>query len=198
MPAYDPALLRDLLATRSFKRDEMNGFRLASGIRSRIYFNLKTTMMHPQGAAQCAHGLLALLDGVDVDYVAGLEMGAVPLLSAVAAFSVDGPRPVHSFFVRKKPKDHGTALMIEGLDDLGGETLAGKHVVLVDDVATSGGSILLAVDQIRAAGGIVAHALVIVDRQQGATEKLAAAGITLRTLFTAADLGVTERDLLPL
>ncbi len=196
--AYDAARLRDLLATRSFKRDEANGFRLASGILSRIYFNLKTTMLHPEGAKQCALGLLELLDGLDADYVAGLEMGAVPLLSVVSALSAAGSRPVSAVFVRKKPKDHGTALMIEGLDELGGESLAGKRVVLIDDVVTSGGSMLQAAAQIKAAGGEVRDAIVIVDRQQGADARLAAEGLTLHTLFTAADLGVTERDLVPL
>jgi orotate phosphoribosyltransferase len=195
---YNRESLRALLATRSFKRDETSGFRLASGILSRIYFNLKTTMLHPEGARQCALGLLEVLDGLEADYVAGLEMGAVPLLSVVAALSAESAHPVSAVFVRKKPKDHGTALMIEGLDELGGESLAGKRVVLIDDVATSGGSILQAAAQIKAAGGEVRNAIVIVDRQQGADAKLAAEGLTLHTLFTAADLGVTERDLIPL
>jgi orotate phosphoribosyltransferase len=198
MQAYDREKLRSLLASRSFKRDEANGFLLASGVRSRIYFNLKTTMLHPEGAAECGRGLLQLLQSLNADYVAGLEMGAVPLLSVVAAYSAEGTHPVAAVFVRKKPKDHGTALMIEGLDELGGESLAGKRVVLIDDVATSGGSILQAADQIEAAGGEVRDAIVIVDRQQGAADRLAARGLKLHTLFTAADLGVTERDLVPL
>lgn len=196
--AYDRTALCALLAKRSFKRDETNGFLLASGVRSRIYFNLKTTMLHPEGAAQCARGLLSLLDGLDADYVAGLELGAVPLLSVVASLSSETSRPVSAVFVRKKPKDHGTALMIEGLDELGGESLAGKRVVLIDDVATSGGSILQAAEQIKAAGGQVSDAIVIVDREQGAAARLAEHGLTLRTLFTAADLGVTAQDLAPL
>jgi orotate phosphoribosyltransferase len=198
MRSYDREALRGLLASRSFKRDEVNGFRLASGVRSRVYFNLKTTMLHPQGAAECALGLLAVLDGLEADYVAGLEMGAVPLLSVVAALSADGPRPVSAVFVRKKPKDHGTALMIEGLDELGGDTLVGKRVVLIDDVATSGGSMLQAADQIRGAGGDVRDAIVIVDREQGAAARLAESGLAFHRLFTAADLGVTEQDLVPL
>lgn len=196
--SYDREALRRLLATRSFKRDETNGFRLASGILSRIYFNLKTTMLHPEGAKQCALGLLEVVDVLDADYVAGLEMGAVPLLSVVAAMSADQSRPVSAVFVRKKPKDHGTALMIEGLDELGGDSLADKRVVLIDDVATSGGSMLQAAAQIRAAGAEVCDAIVIVDRQQGADAKLQAEGLRLHTLFTAADLGVTEQDLVPL
>lgn len=196
-PRYDPDALRALLAERTFKRGE---FTLASGRRSRIYFNLKTTMMHPSGAALCARGLLQLLDGMPVDYIGGLEMGAVPLLSVVAAFSAErGGRPIPSFFVRKKPKQYGAQLLIEGLDDLtGAESLAGKRVVLVDDVATSGGSILQAVDQIEAAGGQVTDAIVVLDREEGARERLANRGIALHRLFTADELGVTAEDREPI
>lgn len=196
-PGYDRALLRRLLATRTFKTGE---FTLASGRRSRMYFNVKTTMMHPAGAAQCARGLIEILDRLPVDYIGGLEMGAVPLLSVIAASSADGPRPIPSFFVRKKPKAHGTQALIEGLDDIGDtvESLDGKRVVLIDDVATSGGSIVQAVDQIVAAGGIVTDAIVVLDREEGAEAALAARGIALHALFTAAELGVTAAHRAPL
>jgi orotate phosphoribosyltransferase len=192
---YDREALRALLAVRTFKRGE---FLLVSGKRSRIYFNMKATMMTPEGAAQCARGLLTVLDGLDADYVAGLEMGAVPLLGGIAAASWDAGRPIGAVFVRKAAKAHGTSLMVEGLDDAGGETLEGKRVVLIDDVATSGGSILKAADQIAEAGGAMTDAIVILDREQGASETLAARGITLHTLFAATDLGVTEEDRRPL
>lgn len=191
---WDREALRRLLATRTFKR---GAFTLASGRASSIYFNVKTTMMHPQGAALCARGLLAELRLIPVDYIGGLEMGAVPLLGAVAALSHEAGDPIPSFFVRKSPKSHGTQALIEGMDDTGdgaGETLAGKRVVLIDDVATSGMSILMAADQIKAAGGLMAHAIVILDREEGAAEALAAHGIELRALFTARDLGVTRED----
>jgi orotate phosphoribosyltransferase len=192
---YDREALRTLLATRTLKRGD---FLLVSGKRSRIYFNMKATMMTPEGAAQCARGLLSVLQGLDADYVAGLEMGAVPLLGGIAALSWDVGRPIGAVFVRKAAKAHGTSLMVEGLDDSGGETLQGKHVVLIDDVATSGGSILKAAEQIEAAGGIMKDAIVILDREQGADANLAERGITLHALFTATDLGVTEADKLPL
>lgn len=192
---YDREALRTLLATRTLKRGD---FLLVSGKRSRIYFNMKATMMTPEGAAQCARGLLSVLDGLDADYVAGLEMGAVPLLGGIAALSWDVGRPIGAVFVRKAAKAHGTSLMVEGLDDSGGESLQGKHVVLIDDVATSGGSILKAAEQIEAAGGIMKDAIVILDREQGADANLAARGITLHALFTATDLGVTEEDKKPL
>ena len=192
---YDRDALRTLLATRTLKRGD---FLLVSGKRSRIYFNMKATMMTPEGAAQCARGLLSVLEGLDADYVAGLEMGAVPLLGGIAALSWDIGRPIGAVFVRKAAKAHGTSLMVEGLDDTGGESLQGKHVVLIDDVATSGGSILKAADQIEAAGGIMKDAIVILDREQGAGANLKERGITLHALFTATDLGVTEQDKQPL
>lgn len=192
---YDRDALRTLLATRTLKRGD---FLLVSGKRSRIYFNMKATMMTPEGAAQCARGLLSVLDGLDADYVAGLEMGAVPLLGGIAALSWDIGRPIGAVFVRKAAKAHGTSLMVEGLDDTGGESLQGKHIVLIDDVATSGGSILKAADQIEAAGGIMKDAIVILDREQGADANLKERGITLHALFTATDLGVTEEDKKPL
>ncbi len=192
---YDREALRKLLATRTLKRGD---FLLVSGKRSRIYFNMKATMMTPEGAAQCARGLLSVLEGLEADYVAGLEMGAVPLLGGIAALSWEVGRPIGAVFVRKAAKAHGTSLMVEGLDDAGGESLAGKNVVLIDDVATSGGSILKAADQIEAAGGRMTHAIVILDREQGADANLRERGITLHALFTATDLGVTEADKQPL
>ena len=191
---YDASALRDILARRTFKRGL---FTLASGRRSRIYFNMKATMMTPRGAAECARGLLAKLDGLDADYIGGLEMGAVPLLGTVAALSWTHGRPVSAIFVRKQPKAHGTALMIEGLDDDGGETLAGRRVTLIDDVATTGESIIKAVDQIEMAGGSVRDAIVILDREEGAAGRLGLRGIRLHALFTATELGVTDADRRP-
>jgi len=190
----DRAALIALLAARSFKRGD---FTLSSGKPSRIYFNLKTTMLHPQGANLCARLLLNALAPLEFDYVSGLEMGAVPLLGAVAALSADTDKPVTATFVRKSVKSHGTRVMVEGLDAQAGETLSGKRVVLIDDVATSGNAMLKAAEEIAAAGGTVAHALVILDREEGAKERLAASGITLNALATATDLGVTEEDRRP-
>lgn len=183
-----------LLKARTFKRGR---FTLASGRESRIYFNMKATMMHPRGARLCAEGLLAKLNGLDADYVSGLEMGAVPLLGAIAAISDQQGSPVPATFVRKSAKDHGTRVLLEGLDEQGGESLASKRVVLIDDVATTGGAVLKAAEQISAAGGRVTDAIVIVDRQEGASEALRERGIALHALVTASDLGVTDEDRQP-
>ena len=193
-PAARKAELIEILGARTFKRGR---FTLASGRESRIYFNMKATMMHPRGARLCAEGLLDLIEGLDGDYVSGLEMGAVPLLGAIAALSDQRGRPVPATFVRKSVKDHGTKVLVEGLDAHGGESLEGKTVILIDDVATTGGSILQAADQLALAGARMTDALVIVDREEGATQALAERGIRLHALVTATDIGVTEEDRQP-
>jgi orotate phosphoribosyltransferase len=174
------AELFDLVAGRSFRRGL---FKLASGRESNLYFNLKPAMMHPRGAYLSARAFLDILHGERADYVGGLEMGVVPILGAVAAVGEIEGRPVKTFFVRKQPKDHGTRDLVEGLGP--GEMLDGRRVVVADDVATSGGSILRAVETARAAGGEAEAALVLVDREEGAAQFLAEHGVRLLSVFRA-------------
>ncbi len=174
--------LREVIRQRSYRHGR---FHLASGSESEFYFNLKPTMMSPEGAYLSARALLARVRTQTVDYVGGLEMGAVPVIACIAALSqVDG-KPVKTFFVRKQAKDHGTRDLVEGLGP--GETLAGQRVMIIDDVATSGGSILKAVDAARASGAVVESAVVIVDREEGASEALRNAGIRLLSVLKAKD-----------
>ena len=173
--------LLEMIRTRSMR---LGHFKLASGRESDLYLNLKPTMMDPRGARLCAEAMLARVPA-NTDYVGGLEMGAVPALAALAALSDLAGRPVRTFFVRKSAKDHGTQELVEGLSD--GETLAGKRALIVDDVATTGGSVLRAVGAARAAGAVVEDALVIVDRQEGGVEGLAAHGVRLRSVFVGDD-----------
>src|SRR6202012_3230614 len=99
-----------------------------------------------------------------LDYVGGLEMGAVPLAGAIAQLSWLKGHPIAAFFVRKKPKEHGARLAIEGLAK--GETLAGKRIVVVEDVTTTGGSAMKAVEALREAGADVALVFTMVDREE--------------------------------
>ena len=177
----DPALF-ELVRTRSFRRGK---FTLASGRESELYFNLKPTMMWPKGALLAARAFLDLIHGEGVDYVGGLEMGAVPIIGALAAVGEAEGRPVKTFFVRKAKKEYGAQQQVEGLGP--DETLQGAKVMVLDDVATTGGSILQAVDAVRAAGGAVESALVVVDREEGATEALAERGIRLLSVFKGAE-----------
>lgn len=167
-----------LIRERSFRRGQ---FTLSSGAKSEMYFNLKPTMMHPRGAHLAAAALLQMVRREGADWVGGLEMGAVPVIASLAALSEMQGHPVRTFFVRKKPKEHGTKERIEGLAP--GESLAGARVMIVDDVATTGTSVLEAAKAAREAGAIVESALVLVDREEGAAENLAPAGIRLLSVF---------------
>lgn len=173
--------LLEIVAARSFRRGL---FTLSSGAESNLYFNLKPTMMNPRGAYLSARSFLDILGEEGADYVGGLEMGAVPIIGAVAAVGESEGRPVKTFFVRKQPKDHGTRDLVEGLGP--DETLAGQRVVAADDVATSGASIWRAVEAARAAGARVEAALVLVNRDEGADALLAEHGVRLRSVFHAS------------
>jgi orotate phosphoribosyltransferase len=120
-----------------------------------------------------------------VDYIGGLEMGAVPLASAAAAASHWRGRPIAATFVRKRPKDHGAQKLVEGL--MKTESLNGKSVVILEDVTTTGGSAIQAAEAIKAEGGKVMLVLSVVDRLEGAAEAFAAAGLPFRALFTAEE-----------
>ena len=171
------ARLLEIIRKRSFGRGEIT---LASGRKSDFYFNLKPTMLDPEGAALLAELTYEALKDDQLDFVGGLEMGAVPLAGAIAQLSWMKGHPIAAFFVRKKPKDHGAKLAIEGLAP--GEALKGKRVVVVEDVTTTGGSAMKAVDAVRDAGAEVAFMLSIVDREEGAAEEFAAAGRGFRRI----------------
>jgi orotate phosphoribosyltransferase len=158
---------------------------LASGRTSHFYFNLKPTMLDAEGAALLAELTLDVLTAERIDYVGGLEMGAVPIAGAIAQLSFIKGTPISAFFVRKKPKEHGAKLTVEGLTK--GDTLVGKRVVIVEDVTTTGGSALKAVDVVREAGGEIAFVLTIVDREEGATDTFKDAGLDFRSLYRAAE-----------
>lgn len=181
------ARLEAIIREKSFRNDRE--FTLASGRRSTLYFNMKSTMFDAEGSGLIARLMLARLGG-DADYVAGLEMGAVPLVAQLVMLSGLEGRPVGGFFVRKKPKEHGTQALIDGLGE--GVSLAGKRVLVLEDVTTSGGSAVKAVAAIRDAGATVQRVLSIVDRQEGAEEAMAQAGLTLDALFRAADFTGTS------
>jgi orotate phosphoribosyltransferase len=181
-PAAARARLRDIVHRRSFGYGEV---KLASGRVSNFYFNLKPSMLDAEGAALLAQLTFEALAGERIDAIGGLEMGAVPIAGAVAQLSHMLGAPIQAFFVRKQPKDHGARLSIEGL--MPGETLAGKRVVIVEDVTTTGGSAMKAVEAVRAAGAEIAFVLTLVDREEGATEAFAAQGLDFRALFRASE-----------
>ena len=180
------ARLIEIVRDQSF----MHGreIRLASGRTSNFYFNLKPTMLAPEGARIITDLIMDLLRGESIDYVGGLAVGAIPLIANVSLASAGGEHPIPGFFVRKVKKDHGTQLNIEGMKDL--TVLSGKTAVILDDVTTTGGSALTAVEVVRAEGCAVHKIITVVDRREGAEENLNQHGLTLAPLLTARDFAV--------
>ena len=176
------ARLHDIIRKRSFGRGEIT---LASGRKSDFYFNLKPTMLDPEGAALLAELTYEAVKDDQLDYIGGLEMGAVPLAGAIAQLSWLKGHPITAFFVRKKPKEHGARLAIEGLAK--GESLQGKRVVIVEDVTTTGGSAMKAVEAVRETGAIVALVLTMVDREEGANDTFGQAGLPFRSIYKASE-----------
>jgi len=163
----------------SFRRGR---FKLASGKESDFYLDLKPTMFNPEGASLLAQLVLDRIQDLPVDYIGGLELGAVPVVTTVAMLSAGTPRPIPGFFVRKAAKDHGTKRLVEAVNDL-----TGKNVVILEDVTTTGGSAMQAIAAARAAGANVILVLSIVDRGEGAAEFFQQQGIAFQWLFHMQD-----------
>jgi orotate phosphoribosyltransferase len=175
----DPRLVA-LLRDRSVRT---GSFVLASGRTSDLYVDARQTTLHADGARWVAEAMLDALPA-DVVAVGGLTLGADPVACSIAALSTLRGRPIHAFLVRKEPKAHGAGHAIEGLANVP----PGSAVAVVEDTTTTGGSLLKAVDAVVAAGLRVAAVLTVVDREEGATEALAARGLSLVALVRRSDL----------
>ena len=175
--------LFEIIRRRSFRQG--GEFTLASGRTSTIYFNLKPAMLDPQGAQLIGQAIAAKAAELGADYVGGLELGAVPIVAATAAMSAVAGRPVGAIFVRKEAKAHGTRSLLEGLAE--GEDLAGKRIVVVEDVTTTGGSALKAIAALRSAGAEVRHVITIVDREEGAAQAFTAEAVSLHALYRKSE-----------
>jgi orotate phosphoribosyltransferase len=167
-----------LIKARSFSRGNLT---LVSGRTTNYYFDMKPTMFHPAGAAWIAELMLDRIENLKADYVGGLAIGAVPLVNSIAMLSHQRGRPIPGFFVRAQVKDHGTQRRVEGT----AESLAGKNVVIVEDVTTTGGSASTAVEAATAEGANVVLVLSIVDRSEGAVENFKSRGIAFQAIYTA-------------
>jgi orotate phosphoribosyltransferase len=174
--------VRQLIKDKSFTEGE---YVLASGGTSDYYLDLKPTLFSPEGANAVGELVLHELQNTWVDYIGGLAMGAVPLVSAITILSYQFGCPLPGFFVREKPKDHGTKKLIEGLAE--GESLQGRRVIIVDDVTTHGGSAMKAINAARNAGGEVVLVLSVVDREEGAEDFFRQQSIPFKWIFRASD-----------
>jgi len=170
-------IVRELLDAGAVRFGE---FTLTSGGKSDVYVDVKKAWPDPARLDLLARALAARAGSEDI--LAGMELGAVPLVVATA-LRLRRPYAI----LRKAPKEHGTRQAFEG------EIPPGARVLLIEDVTTTGGSSVRSVEIVRAAGGLVDRALVIVDREEGAAERLAAAGVHLEPLLTFSELRSARR-----
>ena len=171
--------LLDLFCRLAYQEGD---FVLSSGQRSFYYINGKQVTLHPQGALAVGRLLLHLLP-IDTQAVAGLTLGADPIVSAVSVVSVYENRLLPALIIRKEAKGHGTMAYIEG------PTLpAGAKVVVLEDAVTTGQSALKAVERLQAAGYTVNRVVSLIDRLQGGAELYKSAGLEFDALFSIQDL----------
>lgn len=177
-------LLLERLAERAYRH---GNFTLASGRSSNHYVNCKPVSLSGEGLALLGEQLLAEVEA-DAVAVAGLTLGADPLVSAVALQAALTGRPLDALIVRKEAKGHGTGAWLEGP-----LPPAGSTITVLEDVVTTGGSSLKAVTQLRQAGYRVNRVVAIVDRQEGGLEAMTTADLELRSLFQLEEIAATAQ-----
>ncbi|MBD2360715.1 orotate phosphoribosyltransferase [Anabaena minutissima FACHB-250] len=178
--------LLDLFCQLAYQEGD---FILSSGQPSSYYINGKQVTLHPQGALAIGRILLSLLPS-DTEAVAGLTLGADPIVSAVSVVSAYENRPIPALIIRKEAKGHGTKAYIEGPN-----LPEGAKVVVLEDVVTTGQSAMKAVERLRAAGYVVDEVISLVDRQQGGAEFYQSVGLKFEVVFTIKDLQERYREL---
>ncbi len=179
------ALLKAFHDLEAFKWNAQEGFRLASGKTSPYYVDCRIVLAHPYSRHLVAQLAFDLLKTQDFHLIGGLEIGAIPLATSISdfAFSSDDQRNWRTYVVRKQAKDHGLGKLIEGTFK------PGEQAVVVDDVLTTGGSLLKATEAARNQGLKVSHTFVIVDRSNNERQAfLTQQGLSLLSLITLDDL----------
>ena len=179
-------LIAELIALVHSKSLKRGTFRLASGREASFYLDAKQVVLDAHGSMLIGQAILQRLQslGQMPDAVGGLSIGADPVTSAVVTMAGVQGIAMKGFLVRKEPKEHGTKRFIEGPVE------PGHRVVIVEDVITTGGSSLVAIDRAQEFGLIVERVITVIDRLAGGQEILAARGIPLESLVTIRDLGI--------
>ncbi len=170
--------LREIIKDKSLKLDRE--YVLSSGEKSAYYFDMKPTTMDPEAINLLCPMLYDLVSEIPAVYVGGLAAGAIPMVTGIVLHSANRS-PIPGFYVRAEIKNHGTQKLIEGLLD------SDADVVIFDDVTTSGGSAMKAVEAVRARGCRVRKVVTIVDRLEGATDRFRREGLEFVSLFTTVD-----------
>ena len=180
MAESDKARLKDILKEKSILRGD---FTLASGKKSDYYIDARLTTLDPEGVYLIGKIFLEeISQDIDINAVGGPTMGADPIVGSMMALSHDIGKPLPGFLVRKQEKGHGTGKLIEG------NLNPGDIAAVVEDVVTTGGSVIKAIHAVREAGAEVRRAFVIVDREEGAQDKFDEIGVPLYSIFKISEL----------
>lgn len=179
----DRERLKEILLEKSYRKGT---FTLTSGKTSDFYIDGKQTTLSAEGAYLCGKLLMELINNSDVqiDAVGGMTLGADPLVTAASVVSFLEERPIPAFIVRKEAKGHGTGNYIEGLKNMP----EGCTVALVEDVVTTGGTLLQVIERVESQGFKVGLVATVVERQEGGVEVLEKAGYPLKSIFTREEL----------
>jgi orotate phosphoribosyltransferase len=178
---YDKQALIALIREKAL---EFGDFTLASGKKASFYLDCRRVTLDSAGANLIARGMLDVLGDQLPDAVGGMAIGADPITAAIITVAGQQGKPLRGFIVRKEAKTHGKGRDVEG------PVQAGDRVVIVEDVVTTGGSSLQAIEKVEAAGLHVLGVLAVIDRLEGGAEAFAARGYSLRTLLTIRDFGI--------
>ncbi|HAA49345.1 MAG TPA: orotate phosphoribosyltransferase [Planctomycetaceae bacterium] len=182
---FDRDALISLFHERALKFGE---FTLASGRTSTYYLDSKQITLHAEGLRLVCEGLLELLTDVEYDAVSGMSIGADPIIGGLLAVAAERGVAMEGLLVRKEAKGHGTGQYVEGP---AGE---GSRVIVIDDVVTTGGSAMQAVNRIEDYGANVVHVVGIVDRLEGGAATFAERDLPFTSLLTIEDFGITPPD----
>lgn len=179
----DRQRLKEILLEKSYRKGT---FTLTSGKTSDFYIDGKQTTLSAEGAYLCGKLIFELIqkEAPGIQAVGGMTLGADPLVTAVSMVSFLEKEPIPAFIVRKEAKGHGTGNYIEGLKNMP----EGCSVALVEDVVTTGGTLLKVIDRVEAAGFKVGLVVTIVERQEGGVQTLSDAGYKLESVFTREEL----------
>lgn len=158
--------LIELLCRKSFQYSEEPKFKLVSGRMSRFYVNCKPTTLNPRGMFLVGHLVFEAIKDAGVSAVGGLTFGADPMAVAAAFASELKGQPINAFSIRKTQKDHGIIKWVEG------DVRPSERVAIIDDVATTGGSTIKAVERAQLEGLSVVKAVIMVDRQEGGLDNI--------------------------
>lgn len=172
--------LRQLIVSDAYFKEKIV---LSSGKESDYYIDARLVTLSARGAYLCARMILDMIDGENIDAIGGPTLGADPMIGAIAVLSLQAQKPLNTFIIRKTPKAHGKQQQIEGpplkRDD---------HVILIDDVATTGKAFIQSIDVLTPLGIHVDKAICIVDRGEGAREAVAAKKCELVSIFDISEI----------